>query len=184
MEKTVDTLVPGEVLLVAVKAVKGNKYQMEFAEIISNPSVASSDPLTAMFNQGDPRFSTRARRAWRSGEKSAIEALLGIELGSITEGQSKELNILNPKVNGKSLKIQVIETTDADDYQKDNVETTAKKAGSEGDFLFYGGKHIYSNTKIVFTEGGDAEHTFLQADPPIEEATPAPAPASAEELSA
>jgi hypothetical protein len=182
MEKTVDTLVPGECLLVAVKAVKGNKYQMEFAQVISNPNSTSADPLTALFNASDPRFTSRARRAWKSGEKSDIEALLGIQLGSMSEGEIKELNILDPQVGGKSLKIRVIETTDPDDYQKDNIEATAKKAGSDGDFIYSGGKHIFSNTRIVATDGGDADHIFLSADAPVTQS--ASAGSSAEELAA
>ena len=188
MDKTVDTLVPGESLLVAVKAVKGGKYQIELAEVISNPYASSSDPLTALFNAGDPRFSTKARRAWRSGEKSAMENLLGIKFDGMAEGDVKELNILNPKAGGKTLKVRVMETTtpDADrpnsTYQKDNIETTAKRAGADGDYIFHNGEHIFSNTKIVATNGEDADHIFLAPD--SSEYQSEPVSSSSEELAA
>ena len=177
MEKTVDTLVPGECLLASVKAVKGNKYQLEFAEVISNPNAVSADPLTALFNASDPRFTSKARRAWKSGEKSDIESLLGITLGNMSEGDVKELNILNPTMGDKSLKIRILETVEPDDYQKDNIETTAKKAGADGDFIYSGGKHIFSNTRIVATDG-EVDHIFLPADAPVTESA---APSSSSE---
>ena len=173
MEKTVDTLVTGESLLVAAKGVSGGKIQLEFAEVISSPYARASNPLVAAFNASDPRFSTGARRAWMSGQKSDIERLLGISLGDMDKGDVKELNILSPKVNGQELRVQITETIDADDYQKENIETTAKKAGPDGDFITSGGKHIFSNTTVV---AGEASHIFLAPD--ASEASPEPAEAS------
>ena len=161
MLKTVDTLVPGETLLVSAKGVKGGKISLEFAEIIRNPNAQASNPLVAAFNASDSRFSSRARRAWMSGEKSDIERLLGIQLSSLEQGSIKELNILSPKVNGAELSVQITETVTPDDYQKDNIETTAKKAGADGDFIMSNGKHIFSNTTVV---AGDVNHTFLAPD--------------------
>lgn len=179
MSKTVETLMPGETLLVAAKAVSGGKIQLEFAEIIRNPYAQSSNPLVAAFNASDSRFSSRARRAWMSGEQSDIERLLGIQLGSIEQGASKELNILNPKVNGVELSVQISETTSPDDYQKENIESTAKRAGAEGDFIMSDGKHIFSNTTVV---AGEANHTFLAPD--SSEESMEPVSAQTDELAA
>ena len=179
MSKTVETLVPGETLLVSAKGVKGGKISLEFAEIIRNPNAQASNPLVAAFNASDSRFSSRARRAWMSGEQSDIERLLGITLGSIGQGDSKELNILSPKVNGVELSVQITETTTPDDYQKDNREDTAKRAGKDGDFIMSDGKHIFSNTTVV---GGEANHTFLAPDSSEESAEPVSA--QADELAA
>lgn len=186
MEKTVDTLVPGEVLLVDAKGVSGGKIMLQYAEIISNPNATSSNPLVAAFNASDPRFKSRARRAWQSVEKSDAEKLLGIKLGDMEKGDVKELNILNPKVNGSSIKIQITETTKPDEYQKENIKTTAKRAGPDGDFIKHGGAFIFSNTEPIPEEL--RKHTFLTADPseevPAEAETEAKAEVSVDELTA
>ena len=161
METTVDTLEKGDSLLVAAKGVKGGKIQLEFAEHVTNPYAAASNSLVSDFNKSDSRFSSRPRRAWISGEQVDIEKLLGIKLANMSEGDTKELNILNPKVKGNKVRVQIVETTDPDDYQEDHIEDTAKRAGSEGDFIFYKGKHIFSNTSVVT---GEPMHKFLPGD--------------------
>ena len=134
METTVKTLVKGDSLLVAAKGVKGNKIQLEFAEHVTSPYATSSNPLVSALNKSDDRFSSKPRRAWISGEKADIEELLDIKLSEMNQGDVKELNILNPKIKGQKVRVQINETTTPDDYQKENVEDTAKRAGSEGDF--------------------------------------------------
>jgi len=182
MEKTVDTLVPGEVLLIDAKGVSGGKIMLQFAEIISNPNATSSNPLVAAFNASDPRFKSRARRAWQAVEKSDAEKLLGVKLGDMEKGDVKELNILNPKANGSAIKIQVTETTKPDDYQKENIKTTAKRAGSDGDFIKHNGDFIFSNTEPIPEEL--CRHTFLEADPSDEAPATKEADVSVEELTA
>lgn len=161
MATTVKTLSQGDVLLVSAKGVKGGKIQLEFAEHVTSPYARSSNPLVSLLNKSDKRFSSRPRRAWMSGEKVDIESLLDIKLSDVSEGDIKELNILNPKIKGQKVRVQINETTEPDDYQKDNIEDTAKKAGAEGDFIFSGGKHIFSNTSAVM---GESYHKFLQGD--------------------
>ena len=161
METTVDTLNQGDTLLVSYRGVKGGKIQLEIAEHIRSPFAKAGNSLVSAFNKSDERFSSRPRRAWISGEKEDIQELLGEKLADVREGTTKVLNILNPKVKGLKLRVQVNETTEPDDYQKDNIEDTAKKAGSEGDFIYYKGKHIYSNTSVI---QGEPEHTWLPGD--------------------
>tara|TARA_R110000803_G_scaffold71102_4_gene134171 strand:+ start:13477 stop:14016 length:540 start_codon:yes stop_codon:yes gene_type:complete len=161
MEKSVNNIVKGETLLVSVKAVRGGKFQLEFAEPISNPNAKGGNSLVTMLNKSDDRFSSKARRAWISGEKLDIEQMLGISLEGVGEGQSKDLNVLNPEIGGERLRIQIQETTSPDDYQASNIETTAKKSGANGDFITHNGSHIFSNTSIV---SGEAVHSFLLPD--------------------
>lgn len=162
METTVDTLKKGDTLLVSVKAVKGGKTQLEFAEHIKNPNAKSSNSLVGLFNKSDEKFSSnKPRRGWITGEKTDMEEALGIKIPAMELGEKKDLNILNPQLGGESIRVQITETTDADNYQKDNIDSQAKTAGPEGDFIFCGGKHIFSNTSVV---QGTATHTFLVAD--------------------
>lgn len=159
--KTVATIIAGETLLVSVKAVNGGKYQLEFAEQIQNPYAKARNGITSMLNKSDSRFSSKARRAWVTGEKMDIEELLGLSLNDMTVGQSKELNILNPEIGGTRLRVQIEETITGSEYQLENVETTAKKAGVDGDYIFSDGQHIFTNLSIV---SGNAAHTFLKPD--------------------
>ena len=73
---TVDQLSTGQVLLTSLKAVNGNKIQMEIAEIVNERPISAA----SLFNIGDDRFSQqKARRAWQAGEPAQIAKLLGIE---------------------------------------------------------------------------------------------------------
>lgn len=161
MNKTVNTITKGETLLVAVKGVRNGKIQLEFAEQIDNPFAKKQNSLVSMLNKSDDRFSSRARRSWITGEKSDIEELLGFEVGTLAEGQTKELNVLNPEIGGERLRVQIMETITPDTYQSENIETTAKKAGADGDFILHEGQHIFSNTQVVT---GNPGHVFLEPD--------------------
>jgi len=164
--KTVKELTTGETLLVSAKLVNGGKVQLEFAEIIKNPNTKSSSAseLIGMLNASDARFNSapKARRAWMSAEKADILTVFGIDTTDLTTvGQTKELNLLNPTVNKKALKIQVTETVKPTEYQAANLEASAKRAGADGDFITSKGAYIFSNTTVVI---GEAKHTFLEAD--------------------
>ena len=162
MEKTVQTIIKGETLLVSAKAVRGDKVQLEFAEIISNPyNKARSGGLVSMLNKSDDRFGSSARRGWITGEPSDISELLGIDFSDLAYGTVKELNVLNPEIGGDRCRLQITETTVPDAYQTQNLETTAKKAGADGDFIMHNGLHIFSNVDVGLQE---AEHVFLKPD--------------------
>jgi len=162
MNKDVKTIVKGETLLIAVKGVNGGKVQLEFAEIISNPyNKARANNLVSMLNKSDDRFGSSARRAWITGQPGDISELLGLDVSSIEYGASKELNVLNPEIGGERLRVQVTETITPDAYQEANLEKSAKKAGSEGDFILHEGDHIFSNSEVVT---GEPYHTFLKPD--------------------
>lgn len=52
---TVDQLSTGQVLLTSLKAVNGNKIQMEIAEIVNERPISAA----SLFNIGDDRFSNK-----------------------------------------------------------------------------------------------------------------------------
>jgi len=160
--KTVENLLPGEVLLVAAKRVKGGKVQLEFAEIINGVS-GKPQGIAGLLNASDDRFTGGgARRAWEAGMPSDIEKVFGVKVSDLTEeGATKEFNILNPAINGQRVSIQINETTDGNEYELANYEARAKRMGKDGAYILHEGKYIFSRTKVVL---GKAQHTILKAD--------------------
>lgn len=160
-----------QTLLVSARKVAGQKVQLEFAEIIEKGSAPAN--ILAMFNKSDARFSQGgARRAWMTVEPSDASALLGIDITDSADwtinslGQEVlTLNVLNPQVligdELINLKVEVVETTEGNEWQMANLETAAKRKGKDGDFIMSNGKHIFANTRIVFNK---ANHVFLTAD--------------------
>lgn len=162
--KTVENITEGEVLLVSAKVVRNGKISLEFAQKIKNPNAKGSNSIIGLLNKSDDRFtqSGGARRAWITGERTDIESMLGLDLSKAeNEGDIVTLNVLNPEIGGEKVMIQITETTEANDYQAANIEATAKRAGKDGDFIYSGGKHVFSNSQVV---AGYANHTFLKSD--------------------
>lgn len=149
---------PGEIMLVSAKGTKGNKVQLEFAQII--PSTNTSTSILGMLNASDDRFNqTKARRAWVSGEKADIKKIFDIDVTSLEEGVVLEIGKLNPTINNQPLNIQITETTKGTDYDVANFEKTAKRAGKDGDFILTSsGEYIYVKTDVV---SGEAKHQFI-----------------------
>lgn len=160
---TLKTLLIGQVLLVAAKGTRNSeKVQLEFAEIIKNPNSKGGNGAEGLLNKSDERFSaTSARRGWITGQKSDINEMLDIDVSELAAGEVKELNVLNPTINGTAVHVQISETTEGDDWQKANIEKSAKRAGKDGDYIKSNGKFIFSNASIVV---GEASHTFLASD--------------------
>jgi hypothetical protein len=153
---------PGETLLSKVKAISGGKYQLEFAELIQNPTAKGGNSLVGLLNKSDDRFaSAKPRRAWISGEKSDIEGALGFKIEDMEPGDDKFLNIVNPEIGGDRVRVQITETTVGSEYQLENLEKSAKRAGADGDYITHGGEYVFSNTDPVI---GKAKHTFLASD--------------------
>lgn len=159
--KTED-LKKGQVLLVSARGVKNGKVQLMFAEKITNPHLRLGS-IAGVLNKSDDRFSNteqKPRYAWETGMPADIEAALGIEVSGLAEGQIKELNILNPEIKGAKLHIQITETTEGDDYDFANLDTSAKRAGKDGDFIMTkDGDYIFVNADVV---PGEAKHRFFQ----------------------
>lgn len=163
---SLETLTPGQTLLLAARKVEGNKTQLEFAEILDQ----EDRPVSAlgMFNKSDERFNTggKARRAWMSVEAQDAEVLLGIDLGGeYTTNEMghvvKPLNILNPEVNGQRLRSQIVETTEASEWQAANIHKAAKRKGKDGEFITHKGMYIFTQSTVVF---GEPNNVFLDAD--------------------
>ena len=163
-----DGLQQGETLLVAVRKVSGDKIHLEFAEIVQMGNRPAS--ILSMLNESDARFSSRARRAWMTAEPNDATKYLGIDFGLTNnnwymseKGEVMDLNILNPTINGVRCRLVINETTEATDWQADNVETSAKRRGKDGDYITHKGNYIFSNTTIILTDD-EPTHTVLEAD--------------------
>lgn len=147
-----NTITKGQTLLVSARKVSGDKIHLEFAEIINSQKNLS---VVGEFNKSDDKFSSKARRAWVTAEPVDATELLGVDFGPTagwymdTKGEMLDLNILNPTINGERVQILVRETTEPTDYQKANIETTAKRRGKDGDFVTHQGAYIFSNTTVV-----------------------------------
>lgn len=166
---SLETLTPGQTLIVQARKVNGNKLQLEFGEVLEG----NARPQTALgiFNQSDERFNLagKARRAWLTCEQQDAENLLGIDLGGeYTTNEMgyvvKPLNVFNPVVNGQRLRVQIVETTDATDYDAANIEKQAKRKGKDGDFITHKGMYIFTQSSVVV---GDPTNVFLEADAPV-----------------
>ena len=158
--KTVENLEGREMLLVAARGVKGGKVQLSFAQKVDNPNARPAS-IVGLLNASDDRFSLsgKARYAWMSGEPQDIKNTLGLDCFNMAEGEIKELNILNPQIQGKDLNIQITETTQGSEYDIANVETRAKRAGKDGDYILTkDGNFIFVKTTVVL---GEPKHEFI-----------------------
>jgi hypothetical protein len=163
---SLETLTPGQTLLLAARKVEGNKTQLEFAEILQQEDRPVN--ALAMFNQSDPRFSAggKPRRAWMSVQAEDAEVLLGVDLTTDFSTNEmghvvKSLNILNPEVDGQRLRPQIVETTEATQWQAENIHKAAKRKGKDGDFITHKGMHIFTQSTVVI---GEPTNVFLDAD--------------------
>jgi len=163
---SLETLTPGQCLIVQARSVANGKIQLECAEKLESSN--SNNPLS-IFNSSDKRFTSNARRAWLTAEPQDAEKLLDLPAGTLTQGYSendyghsvKPLNILNPKVGDLNLRVKITETIQPTEYQMMNLETAAKRKGKDGDFITHKGKYIFSNADVTF---GEPVHTFLEGD--------------------
>lgn len=167
---SLETLTPGQTLLVHARKVNGGKLQLEFAEKLQQ----ADRPVNALavFNKSDDRFSNGAgaRRAWMTVEPSDASELLGIDLSDeskyTTDAMGRDimpLNVLSPKAGDHTLRVQIVETTNASEWDAQNIETRAKRRGKDGDFITHKGMYIFTQSTVVF---GEPNNVFLEADAP------------------
>lgn len=148
---TIETLKKGEILLVSARKIKGTKVELEFAQVVETES-ARPQSIIGLLNRSDDRFNqVRPIHAWISAEPKDATEMLGIDFSSLTEeGQSMELNVLNPTIAGQTLNLQITETTKGSEYDVANMETTAKRAGKDGDYILTtNGEFIYRKVTVV-----------------------------------
>jgi hypothetical protein len=162
-----ESLKPNETLLLSARKIKGGKISLEFAEVIQTADRPTS--VLSIMNQSDPRFSSRARRAWVSAEPKDATKVFGANFGDDGEwymsdkGEILDLNMLNPLYHGTRMRLRINETTEATEWQSENVKTAAKRRGKDGDYITHKGSYIFSNVDVVLTDG-EITHTFLEAD--------------------
>jgi len=167
---SLETLTPGQTLLVHARKVNGGKLHLEFAEKLQQ----SDRPVNALsvFNKSDDRFTSGAgaRRAWMTVEPSDASEILGINLEDdeqyTTDAMGREimsLNILSPTAGDHQLRVQIVETVDATEWDAQNIETRAKRKGKDGAFITHEGRYIFTQSSVVF---GEPNNVFLEADAP------------------
>ena len=148
-----ETLKPGETLLVAARKVNGGKLHLEFAEIIKNGNTNVN--VLSILNKSDERFSSSARRSWVTAEPTDAEEHFGVSFSPS--------NILNPTIDETRCRVKISETTEATEWQADNIETAAKRRGKDGDYITHEGNYIFSNTNVVLSDE-EVTHTLLTPD--------------------
>lgn len=165
----------GQVAVVAFKRVINNKISVEFAEKMVNNNNSEAISALSLFNAGDPKFAGKARRAWVVGTVDNIAKLLNLDaedlaaINGLSEGEVHVDTILNPSIELNGIKhfakIRIRETTTPTEYQAANVDTTAKRRGTNGEFMLHKGKYIFSNTDVQYIpEGKEVAHVKLEAD--------------------
>lgn len=166
---SLDSLKVGETLLISARQVANGKISLEFAEKIT----AKDRPVSALtvLNASDDRFSSGARRGWATAEPIDASNAFGVNFGDDGEwytserGEMMDLDILNPEFNGVRFRVQISETTEPTEWQAENLERAAKKAGKDGDYITHNGDYIFSNSDVVLLpEGTDPTHSFLTPD--------------------
>ena len=163
-----DTLTKGQTLLINARQVSNGKIQLEFAEVLKSTTVQN---VLSILNKSDERFSSNARRAWTTAEPSDAKAALGINFGEDAEwydsqkGKMLDLEILNPTITGVRCRILFRESLEGTDWQKENLNKSAKRKGKEGDFITHGGNYIFSNCDVILTDAStDEMHVYLAPD--------------------
>ena len=166
---SLDKLQPGECLLIGARKVANGKIQLEFAEKIS----ASNRPMSALtiLNASDSKFSSGARRSWATAEPVDASEIYNVNFGDDGEwyaserGEMMDLDIINPEFNGTRFRVQITETIEPSEWQAENLERAAKRAGKDGDYITCDGNYIFSNADVVLLpEGENPKHTWLTPD--------------------
>jgi hypothetical protein len=173
VKQQIANIAPGRSILVqAVKTTNPSKIQLEFAEKTQGME-GNANALLSMLNASDERFTSGARRAWVTAEIADASKMFGINFGDDADwvmepNLNKEvlpLGIENPTLNGFELRVQIEETLEGTEWQLQNIETSAKRRGKDGEYITHNGKYIFSNTRVVpLKKGVEPKHVLLQAD--------------------
>ena len=166
---SLDTLQKDQTLLVNARKVNGDKLQLEFAEIVKVND--RGENVLSILNKSDDRFSSNARRAWVTAEPSDATDSFGVSFGpdaawyASEKGEMLELNILNPMIKDTRCRVLVSETTEATDWQQENLSKSAKRKGKEGEYITHNGDYIFSNTEVALTNKPTTDmHIMLEPD--------------------
>ncbi len=168
-----NTLKLGQTLLTRFRKIEGGFVQMELAEVKEGSRGLSA---AFVFNQSDNRFSRNsARRAWQPATPADVQSALGISVGDDQAWEMDDMgneilvvNILNPVASFEGqefpLRVQIVETTEPTEWQRANINSTAKRKGRDGEFILHNGEYIFTRSSIVFNEPVDVYPTIQKVD--------------------
>ena len=153
-------LKPAETKIIGVRPTKNaNEVQLVFAEKVERPS---SRNALADFNASDERFGGgNAQPVWMKAMLADVKVLLPEAVGAceraIEEQDYVSLDILDPMLGDKRLRIEITETHKPSSWEEDNIEVAAKQDG-QGNYLHAHGVAIFVNADVV---KGDPNHSFI-----------------------
>ena len=157
--------------LVSIKGVAdSSKCQLEIAQIISGPSGRTN--LLGMLNEGDERFdknSKKPRRGWFTVKKDAVLKHFGIDVSALKDKEVKEVNLDDLKIGEESVNLEVSESTEATEYERENIADSAKQYDNNGTTKYIvteDGQPIFTRMKMV---AGKAKHNFISATKEVSE---------------
>jgi len=175
VKSTLKDLKKGETLLVSIRRVNSSdantpKVQLELAEYVDNPTRSQNSGQKALLklNAKDSRFQGgKPRRAWTTADLSVAEELFDLDLSGLSAvGMTLDVNLLNPEIDGERMRVRIEESVQPTEYQAENVESTAKRAGADGNYITHKGKVVFSNSEVVMSND-DVDHIFLESDAPL-----------------
>jgi hypothetical protein len=146
------------IVLESAKGVKGGKVQLCFSQVVETGKAPSS--ILGLLNASDERFNqSKARKAWLTAQPADVKNVFGLDL-NLAEGEELEINMVDPRMAGdnRALNIQITETTEGSNYDVENFETRAKRAGKDGDFITKDGMYIYVRATVV---AGEPKHMLI-----------------------
>lgn len=150
-----------EVTLRSAKKVQGGKIALAFTQVVNTKNRATS--LLSLLNASDERFSKAGERwCYLNAEPIDAQTITGVDFSTLKEegDEMKDLNIVMGKVQGMDLNIQVLETTNGNEYEVANIESTAKRAGKDGEYITTEhGEFIYQRTSVVL---GEPKHVLIE----------------------
>jgi len=149
-----------ELTLRSAKLVSGGKIALGFTQVVNTKNRATS--LLSLLNASDERFAKAGERwCFLNAEPTDATNITGVDFSSLKEegDEMKDINIVMSQVQGQDLNIQVLETTQGNEYEVANIATTAKRAGKDGEYILTeGGEFIYQRTTIVL---GEPKHILI-----------------------
>lgn len=148
--------------ITSVKAVKGDKVQIEVSEVKGGVNVL------ALLNASDSRFKQSARKAWLSAQPEDAKGLLPAissfidEVIKSGEGTKVECEVPAIMSNGIHLRVQITEDLQPlDDWQAENMIRAVKQNPQTQEVLLHNDHPIFSKTTVV---GHEPEDVRIQHD--------------------
>lgn len=152
------------VMAVRMKAVKGNKVQVEFAEKLDNGNATIN--VVGLLNASDERFTNSGpSRTWISAERVDLKKVFGFEL---PEGETDaEILKMLPELNGNVFGLQIIEVAESNlpkSRQGEYLEQNLKRAGNNGEYFYLPNSNErvgrYINL-VAMPKGTPVQHTLI-----------------------